>query len=38
MKFAVSNPVILKNNFVDPEKAEELLKKGISMLKDLKEN
>lgn len=38
MKFAISNPVILKNNFVEPEKAGELLKKGISMLKDLKEN
>lgn len=36
MKFAISNPIILKNNFVDPEKAGELLKKGISMLGDLK--
>lgn len=36
MKFAIRNPIILKNNFVDPEKAGELLKKGISMLGDLK--
>jgi len=36
MKFAISNPVILKNNFVEPEKAGELLKKGISMLEDVK--
>lgn len=38
MKFAINNPIILKNNFVDPEKAEKLLKKGISMLEDLKVN
>lgn len=36
MRFAISNPVILKNNFVDPEKAGELLKKGILMLEDVK--
>ena len=36
MKIAISNPVILKNNFVNPEKAGELLKKGISMLEDVK--
>ncbi len=36
MKFAISNPVILKNNFVEPEKAGELLKKGISMLGNVK--
>lgn len=38
MKFAIGNPVILKNNFVDPEKAGELLKKGISMQNDVKIN
>ena len=38
MRFAISNPVILKNNFVDPEKAGELLKKGISMQNDVKIN
>lgn len=38
MKFAINNPIILKNNFVDSEKAEKLLKKGISMLEDLKVN
>ena len=37
MKFAISNPVILKNNFVDPEKAGELLEKGISMLENVKQ-
>lgn len=36
MKFAISNPVILKNNFVDPEKAGELLEKGILMLENIK--
>lgn len=36
IKFAISNPFILKNNFVEPEKAGELLKKGISMLEDVK--
>lgn len=37
MRFAISNPVILKNNFVDPEKAGELLKKGISILGNIKQ-
>lgn len=37
MKFAISNPVILKNNFVDLEKAGELLKKGISILGNVKQ-
>lgn len=37
MKFAISNPVILKNNFVEPEKAGELLKKGISILGNIKQ-
>lgn len=37
MKFAISNPVILKNNFVEPEKAGELLKKGISILGTIKQ-
>ena len=36
MRFAISNPVILKNNFVDPEKAGELLEKGILMLENIK--
>lgn len=36
MKFAISNPVILKNNFVEPEKAGELLEKGILMLENIK--
>lgn len=36
MKFAIRNPDILKDNFVDPEKAGELLKKGISMLENVK--
>ncbi|HIW86718.1 MAG TPA: hypothetical protein IAC47_00365 [Candidatus Onthomorpha intestinigallinarum] len=37
MKFAISNPVILKNNFVEPEKAGELLEKGISILENVKQ-
>lgn len=37
MKFAISNPVILKNNFVEPEKAGELLEKGISILGNVKQ-
>ena len=37
IKFAISSPVILKNNFVDLEKAGELLKKGISILGNVKQ-
>lgn len=37
MRFAISNPVILKNNVCDPEKAGELLKKGISILGNIKQ-
>ena len=36
MKFSISNPVILKNNYVEPEKAGELLEKGILMLENIK--
>lgn len=36
MRIAVGNPDILKNNFVDLEEADALLKKGISMLEEIK--
>ena len=36
MRIAIGNPDILKNNFVDLKEADALLKKGISMLEDIK--
>ena len=35
-QFELLKEQLLKNNFVEPEKAGELLKKGISMLEDVK--